>query len=64
MAEKYADKCRFICIDGDTDAAIVDLLGVNCYPSIVCYKNGKKINPENYRSQEGLQRLVNQLIAN
>ncbi len=63
MAQQYADFCRFICIDGDTDAAIVDALGVRCYPSIVCYKNGKQINPENYRSQEGLQRLINQLLA-
>lgn len=63
MAEQFADRCRFICIDGDTDAAIVDLLEVRCYPSIVCYKHGKQINPENYRSQEGLQRLICQLIA-
>ncbi len=63
IAEQFADRCEFICIDGDESGAIVDALGVRCYPSIVCYKHGQQINPANYRSKEGLERLVNQLLA-
>ena len=62
LAEKFTDSCEFICLDGDENRDIVNQLGVQCYPSIVCYKNGLQINPENYRSQEGLTRLINQLL--
>jgi thioredoxin 1 len=63
IAQQFADACEFICIDGDADRAIADQLGVQCYPSIVCYKNGQQINPENYRSKAGLLNLIAQLIA-
>ena len=63
IAQQFTDACEFICIDGDADRAIADQLGVQCYPSIVCYKNGQQINPENYRSQAGLLHLIAQLIA-
>lgn len=63
VAQQYADVCEFICIDGDEYTAIVNQLGVQAYPSIVCYKNGKQINPKNYRSQEGLIKLIQQLLV-
>ncbi len=63
IAQEFADVCEFICIDGDVDRAIADQLGVQCYPSIVCYKNGQQLNPENYRSKVGLLNLISQLIA-
>ena len=63
IAQEFAHVCEFICVDGDANMEIVSQLGIQAYPSIVCYKNGKKINFENYRSQEGLIRLINQLLA-
>lgn len=63
IAQEFADACQFICVDGDLNTEIVNQLGVQCYPSIVCYKDGKQINPENYRSKEGLIRLINQLLS-
>jgi thioredoxin 1 len=63
VAQQFADVCTFICIDGDVDSGIRDQLGVQGYPSVVCYKNGKRINSENYRSKEGLVRLVHQLVS-
>ncbi len=63
ISQQFADVCEFICIDGDIDREIANQLGVQCYPSIVCYKNGQQIEFENYRSKAGLLNLIDQLIA-
>ncbi len=63
VAQQFADVCEFIYVDGDEDKLIVDQLGVQCYPSIVCYKNGKQINPENYRSKVDLLDFITQFVV-
>lgn len=62
ITQAFADKCEIICLDGDLNSDIVLQLGVRSYPSIVCYKNGQQINPENYRSKDGLIKLIDQLL--
>ena len=62
IAEQMGDVCEFICLDGDVNLLIVQQLGVECFPSIVCFKNGEQINPENYRNKEGLVQLVQSLV--
>lgn len=62
VAQKYADVCDFICVDGDANYEILIQLGIRSYPTIVCFKEGKQINPQDYRSQEGLTQLVQQLV--
>ena len=64
VAQKYADLCEFICVDGNANCEILQQLGIRSYPTVVCFKDGKQINPENYRSQQGLTQLVQQLVRN
>lgn len=63
-AQEYADQCEFICVDGDANYEILQQLGITCFPSIVCFKNGQQLNPENYRSKEGLVDLIVKLSHN
>ncbi|MBP6869569.1 glutathione S-transferase N-terminal domain-containing protein [Candidatus Babeliales bacterium] len=62
VAQEFADQCEFICLDGDLNGSIVETLGVQCYPTVVCFKNGQQINPKNYRTKSGLFDLVSILL--
>jgi len=64
VAQLYAEQYNFICVDGDANRSIIEQLGVTCYPSVVCYKNGQvvKINDDQkYRSYQGLIKLIESL---
>ena len=56
--------CEFIIVDGDANREIVTQLGVRSYPTVACYKNGKAIDAQNYRSEQGLTHLVQSLLKN
>ena len=64
VAQQYAKECEFILVDGDANIEIVQQLNIPGYPSVVGFKNGKKMNFEdrNYRSEKGFIDLVKKLI--
>jgi thioredoxin 1 len=62
VAEKYADSCHFVCVDGDANYEIVEQLNIPGYPTVIAYKNGQKIVPHNYRSVQGLTNFIEQHI--
>jgi len=62
VADQMKDSCEFIMLDGDLNEDIVIQLKIRAYPTVVCFKNGQRINPKNYRTQEGLLRLVSELL--
>lgn len=62
VADQYADLCEFVLLDGDANPAIVQELGIPGFPSVICFKDGIRINPVNYRSEEGLVDLIAQLV--
>lgn len=62
VAAQIKDVCEFILVDGDLNREIVEQLGVRGYPEVVCFKQGKSVKAQNYRSKDGLIKLVNSLI--
>lgn len=63
VAEKYADSCHFVCVDGDANYEIVERLNISGFPTVIAYKNGHKIIPHNYRSVQGLTNFIEQQIV-
>ncbi len=63
VAEKYSDACHFVCVDCDANYEIVEELNVPGYPTVIAYKNGQKIVPNNYRSLQGLTNFIEEQIV-
>ncbi|MGZ6250931.1 MAG: thioredoxin family protein [Candidatus Chromulinivorax sp.] len=64
VAQSMQDFCEFLIVDGDKNQEIVQQLQIRCYPTVICYKNGVRINPTNYRSKAGLLSLIETLLEN
>lgn len=62
VAEQMSESCDFIILDGDLNGEIVSQLLVRAYPTVICYKNGKRFDPQHYRTQVDLEKIVAQLI--
>lgn len=63
VAEKMHDMCNFIMLDADRDADIVAQLNVAYYPMVICFNHGQRINPEDYRTFDGLLTIVTNLLT-
>lgn len=62
VAEKYSDIAHFVCVDADANYEIVEQLNISGYPTVIAYKNGQKIAPDNYRSLQGLTDFIEEQI--
>ena len=62
VAQSMKDFCEFIIVDGDTNQEILQQLQIRCYPTLICYKNGVRIDPINYRSKKELLKLIESLL--
>lgn len=62
VAEQMKDSCEFIMLDGDLDKDIATQLQVRAYPTVICYKDGNRIDPINYRTKAGLLEVISQLL--
>jgi len=62
IAKEMADQFEFILVDGDANRKIVEQLGVRGYPTVVFYKNGKRIDVQYSRSKVGFMQALKKLL--
>jgi len=62
IGQEMSDVCRFILLDGDVNEQIVDQLGVRSYPTVICFKDGKRIDPVKYRSRDDLLQFIATIV--
>lgn len=62
IAKEFADQFEFILVDGDANRKIVDQLGVRGYPTVVFYKDGKRIELQYSRSKIGFTQAIQKLL--
>jgi len=62
VAQEMAQDCEFICVDGDANPEILVQLEIRSFPTIMYYKDGKRIYLEDNRTKHGFIDIVNQLI--
>lgn len=62
VVQEMSELFEFILVDGDTNRKIVEQLGVRGYPTVVFYKNGKRIDIGYDRSKSGFIKALQNLL--
>lgn len=58
VAQEQQGSCIFIVVDGNVNFEIVQQLEVKVVPTLICFKDGKQINPKDYKTKKALLQLV------
>lgn len=62
VAKEMAQDCEFICVDGDENPEILAQLQIRSFPTIIYYKDGKRVYLEGNRTKHGFIDLAKQFI--
>jgi len=62
VAQEMAQDCEFICVDGDANQEILVQLEISSFPTLIYYKDGKRVYLKDDRTKHGFIDLVKQFI--